>query len=431
MQGRSVASLFSGAGFGDFGFSEAGLDVVGLAEIDPRRTEIASLNFPKSLVFTADISESVAEICEQISKRLADNGEDRLFLLSGTPPCQGMSKNGIGTLLRSVATGLRPMVDPRNELYKPFLEAVKQLLPRWIFFENVCRMMNTFAIDKVGDRRLVTEIMEEELRDLGYFGKFVQVQLADYGLPQTRLRTVGIFQHCQNVTPRAVTFLPPPTHSRNGGKGKLPWVNLRTAIGNLPRLDAKNKKRSASDVHPLHRVPIWRDELYTWLAETPEGCSAYENNNCKQCGTENDDEAATCAKCQMILPKPTTMVDGKPNVIKGFPSAYKRMYWDKPASTVTTRSAYACSDHKVHPDQNRTLSTYEVAVVQGIDPHKYKWGPTSSTKRRQQPIAPDTLLRDVIGECVPPLFSKAVGTFLLNFNEMQENESSREQMLMF
>lgn len=60
------------------------------------------------------------------------------------------------------------------------------------FFENVCRLFNFNDIDKNGKVEKITKIIENEFREIGYAGKFEQVQMADYGLPQTRLRSVGI-----------------------------------------------------------------------------------------------------------------------------------------------------------------------------------------------------------------------------------------------
>ncbi|WP_199781313.1 DNA cytosine methyltransferase, partial [Cronobacter sakazakii] len=103
-----------------------------------------------------------------------------------------------------------------------------------------------------------------------------------------------------------------------------------------------------------------------------------------------------------LITKTSDSKNGEVKLIKGFVSAYKRMYWDKPASTITTRSAYACSDHKVHPSENRVLSIYEIAQLQGIDIDEVIW--KDSTGKQFS----DTLLRELIGESVPPLFTKII-----------------------
>ena len=59
-----------------------------------------------------------------------------------------------------------------------------------------------------------------------------------------------------------------------------------------------------------------------------------------------------CLKCKSLLPRPVTKKDGKIKIMRGFTSAYKRMDWLKPASTITRNFPYVCSDNKIHPNQN-------------------------------------------------------------------------------
>jgi len=409
------ASLFSGAGFGDTGFRSAGLEHVLLAEIEPKRAALARSNFGRA-VHTIDVEAHVDPLIHHIERQLRERKETELFLLTATPPCQGMSKNGIGSLIRSKASGYRPEVDARNRLYLPVLHAMRRLLPKWFFFENVCRMMNTFDADESGKSRLVTDLMSEQLWALGYEGCFQQVELADFGLPQRRLRTVGLFRRGGR---RQCNLLPAPTHSSNPVGSVRRWRTLREVLGHFPALDAKGRRSSPVEGLELHRVPRWRDELYRWLAATPEGQSAFEND-CPSCIIANEKTLTHCRSCGEDLCRPTVVRDGVLQIISGFPSAYKRMYWDRPGSTVTTRSAYVCSDHKGHPEQHRVLSTLEVAILQGIDVSTYRWCMPDESKMPQ-----DTLLRDVIGECVPPLFTGLLGRHIQGLEDRHAPASSQ------
>ena len=404
---RSTASLFSGAGFGDMGFESAGFDHLLLCEVDPKRTSFTAANFPDAKVLTTNVADNIDGICLEMTERLKASQYDNLFLLYATPPCQGMSKNGIGTILKAMSDGKRPETDKRNRLYLPVLEAVRRQKPTWVFFENVCRLLNFKDVDSDGDVRLIPEIIESELYDLGYIGRFEKVQMADYGVPQTRLRTVGVFRQRGDLTVRSnYSFLPPKVI-----KSKAQWVTVRDVIGKNEALDAGCKDSRVSNKNPLHRVPKWRDELYFWMENTPEGCTAFENNSCVGCGYENPKEIVECAQCQELLPKPSILKNGERKVIKGFISAYKRMFWDKPASTITTRSAYACSDHKVHPEENRVLSIYEIAKLQGINVESVVWSDSSGKQFN------DTLLRELIGESVPPVFTEIVGNYINTIEE--------------
>ncbi len=412
---RYSASLFSGAGFGDIGFEAAGFEHKVLCEIDPSRTAFTKENFPKAKVLTVDIADNVTQISNEIDSAIKN---DNLFLLYATPPCQGMSKNGIGTILKAMSDGKRPNVDKRNQLYLPVIEIVKLNKPKWIFFENVCRLFNFKDVDSTGHVKPLPEIIENEFYKLGYVGKFELVQMADYGLPQTRLRSVGIFRLKENINfEKGCSFLPPKVI-----ENQADWITLRDVISNSEGLDAISHDTRISSSNPLHVVPKWRDELYYWLQHTPEGASAFDNNICVSCGHINEKIDIECNNCNSILPKPTIVKKGERKIIKGFVSAYKRMYWDKPASTITTRSAYACSDHKVHPSENRVLSIYEIAKLQGIDVDNVKW----TDKNGKQ--FPDTLLRELIGESVPPLFTKIVGEHILKIEEeIRANQESCDQ----
>jgi DNA (cytosine-5)-methyltransferase 1 len=399
---RTSASLFSGAGFGDMGFESAGFEHLLLCEIDPKRTEFTSRNFPDAKVLTTNVAENIDSIISEIEVALKNKNEDQLFLLYATPPCQGMSKNGIGSILKAMQESKRPQVDKRNRLYLPVIGAVKATLPKWIFFENVCRLFNFKDVDEDGNVRFITEIIDSEFKKLGYVGTFEKVQMADYGLPQTRLRTVGIFRLKEGLPiSDDFSFIPPKLIEEPTNR-----ITLKDTIWGYEKLIATCNEKRISNVHTLHRVPKWRDELNNWMTHTPEGRSAFENNTCITCETENLKSDIYCNKCNSLLPKPTVVRGGERKLIKGFVSAYKRMYWDKPASTITTRSAYACSDHKVHPSEDRVLSILEIAILQGIDIENVCW--TDSSGKQFS----DTLLRELIGESVPPLFTKVVGDYI-------------------
>ena len=416
---RTSCSLFSGAGFGDMGFESAGFNHLLLCEIDKKRTEFTSLNFPDSKVLTVDIAQETELICKVLDQELKNKNQKQLFLLYATPPCQGMSKNGIGTILKAMSEKKRPDLDKRNKLYLPVIDVVRNNLPKWIFFENVCRLFNFKDIDSEGHVKTIPEILEEEFYKLGYVGKFELVQMADYGLPQTRLRSVGIFRQKENTgLNQKCSFIPPKII-----KTPTDRLTLRDAISSSEALDASTDEKRVSIKNPLHRVPKWREELYHWLEHTPEGASAFENNTCVFCKKTNNKADVYCSKCGELLPKPTKEHGAERKIIKGFVSAYKRMYWDKPASTITTRSAYACSDHKVHPSENRVLSIYETAILQGINVDDVVW------RKKDGKQFNDTLLRELIGECVPPLFTKIVGEYILEIENRINSDTNIKQLV--
>ena len=165
----------------------------------------------------------------------------------------------------------------------------------------------------------------------------------------------------------------------------------------------------------MHKVPVLDEKKLWWLDNTPEGSTAF-NNQCvnPQCrfqgnilhGAKHNKEGINkfnantplyCEECGQLLPRPYVKEKGtgEKRIMKGFTSAYKRMSWDEPASTLTQNFQYACSDNKVHPSQTRVLSLWEGIVIQTISQYPYSFEMNGKQVK-------DGLIRDTIGESVPP-----------------------------
>lgn len=76
----------------------------------------------------------------------------------------------------------------------------------------------------------------------------------------------------------------------------------------------------------------------------------------------------------------------------------------RPASTVTTASGRVSSDNTLHPWENRVLSPLECAALQTF-PDGFAWGDALAQ-------AGHTAVRDMIGEAVPPHFTRLHGTVI-------------------
>lgn len=96
--------------------------------------------------------------------------------------------------------------------------------------------------------------------------------------------------------------------------------------------------------------------------------------------------------------------------MKGFVSAYKRMNWDEPASTLTQNFQYACSDNKLHPDQSRVLSLYEGLIIQSIASYPFSF--TIDGK-----LVSDGLIRDTIGESFPPRITDLICKHIIELSK--------------
>ena len=79
----------------------------------------------------------------------------------------------------------------------------------------------------------------------------------------------------------------------------------------------------------------------------------------------------------------------------GFGNTYAKMWWGRPAPTITRNFACPSSSRCIHPRDSRALSTREGARLQSF-PDSYKFYGSTSMKNLE------------IGNAVPPLLSIAL-----------------------
>ena len=210
------------------------------------------------------------------------------------------------------------------------------------------------------------------------------------------------------------------------------WKSVRDAISHLPPLDAAKPETAKHNDIPFHYVPLLDSEKYFWVSNTPPEKGAFDNQcvnpSCKfdknpthSCGknAEGVNKASTttpiyCIKCGHVLPRPWVKDGDVFRLMKGYTSAYKRMSWDAPASTLTRNLSYACSDNKLHPSQNRVLSLYEAMILHTVTEYEFYWQ-RSSGKR-----VSDKLVREIIGESIPPIGLESIFSHLSSILSGQE-----------
>lgn len=83
---------------------------------------------------------------EDIIEYYNNNYHEAPFIILATPPCQGMSSNGMGKMLSDYRKGLRPKMDERNRLIIPAINIIKALQPEWVILENVANIFLHMAL---------------------------------------------------------------------------------------------------------------------------------------------------------------------------------------------------------------------------------------------------------------------------------------------
>lgn len=412
-------SLFASSGIGDLALRALGIEVLVANELLATRAALFSANFADTTVLTGDVWDLRDAIVAAAQDRLAGRPLD---VMLATPPCQGMSSNGLGKLLAEVRAGNRPAQDPRNRLVIPAIEIARRLRPRLIVFENVPGMARTAILDDGG---APVNILDFIARELGpeYVGGGQVVEFADYGVPQRRQRLITVFTRDPGLRAeyaRRGSLLAAPTHAREPTLLQEPWTTVREVIGHYPPLDAIAGHNADADFDPMHQVPVLDPKKYEWIRHTPEGRSAFDNQCIRpDCGDQhnpvhgarrgddginkaNEDTPLHCRSCGALLPRPYTVTAEGKRLMKGFVSAYKRMPWDAPAPTLTQNFVYPSSDHNLHPSQHRVLSLAEALALHTVSDFDYAWTTPSG-----DPVS-KTLIRDSIGESVPPAGLRAV-----------------------
>lgn len=436
-------SFFSGGGFGDLGVEfGCNLPVLTACELLEDRAELIRRNFPKSHVFEGDIWDLRDEIITKLDKML-QGYNPWLMLLS--PPCQGMSSNGAGRIQSAIRSGKRPSEDERNRLILPGLEIVERFKPDWFILENVKRMENTIIRNEFDEPENILETISRRTLPLGYTIRSTVLDFRKLGVPHNRERLITIGCRIPEITsivpPKEEVYSKSPSYlhpiSNFGPDCNRNFLSMYDVIGHMPELDAQSK---LSDVHDkLHRVPRWNDKHYLWMSKTPEGKSALENNICLSCSDENSDSDLYC-KCGALLPKPSTyrkywkcncgeqVPASKPNcpvcsssatdefvqkleLIRAFKTSYRRLKYNQPASTLTMNSGVISSDMKGHPTQNRVLSLREILILSTFEQSRvstFPWNGKYSFGSYANEKSEDKIIRQVVGESIPPLASALI-----------------------
>lgn len=178
-------------------------------------------------------------------------------LILGGFPCPGFS-----------AAGPRLLDDPRNFLYIHYIRALVQSRPAFFIAENVKGLMT------MAGGQVLAQI-KEDFSAAGYVVTAHLVNARDYGVPQLRERVfiIGVRKDISEKYNYEYE-LPKPTH----GEGKIPYVTLKDAIGDLPRLPNDVFISDYSSMYmSRNRKKTWNEQSFTIQAsgrqapQHPEG----------------------------------------------------------------------------------------------------------------------------------------------------------------
>jgi len=364
-------SLFANVGIAETYLYKEGIDIVVANELLEERAAFYQHLYPDCHMICGDITKD-----EVFNEIITEAKQKNVEFILATPPCQGMS----------IAGYMLPE-DPRNYLITYAVEAIKELGPKYVLLENVFMQLQTY-IKYEGKSILIPDLIDEALGADYYIEKKV-VDTKFYGVPQQRKRAIMLLSRKDNGI-----------HWEFPAEDKH-IITLEEAIGDLPSLDPLIKEKEYRYIFPDYekkrlkglevskwhfpREHVWRNVEV--MMHTPTGKSARQN--------------------PVYFPKKK---DG--TMVGGAPRTYMRMEWDKAAPTITSYNHTISSFQNVHPGRlieetglysdPRVLTIFEMMRVMSLpdDWDIPEW-------------APHPLIRQVIGEGVPP---EAVRRFVSALN---------------
>lgn len=336
-----AVDFFCGAGGVTCGFTKIGIKVLGGIDIDPKFKDTYELNNDAKFI-NKDVSNLEPERLQELLS--IERNEDNLIFV-GCSPCQYYSN------LKSDKT----KSESGRLLLEDFKEFVLYYRPGFVFIENVPGLET-----KKGSP---LHLFKKALRKEGYIFDQNVLNAKYFGVPQNRRRFVLLATRLSNNQ----IELPRQVRATNS------LVTVQKAIGNLeifPKIEAGNKdetrfqhscaKLSDLNLQRVRKVPHNGGTRKAWENDGELQLECYKNHN-------------------------------------GHYDVYGRLFWDKPAPTITTRFIYTSTGRYSHPDQDRALSLREGATLQSF-PLDYQFFSSN-----QGTIA------TMIGNAVPPKLSEAIG----------------------
>ncbi len=380
-----VLDSFAGAGGFSLGFEMAGANIVGAIEIDKWASETFQYNHPHAIVLQNDIS-TLSDT--QLRSKFSDATP---HIVIGGPPCQGFS-------ISNKKAG--DPKDPRNSLFVEFLRLGRIFGPDVMVMENVPNLLSA----KTSSKDYVIEIIERELKDLGYFVYKSVLQATDFGIPQIRSRLFVIASRFPLDMP-----FPNPTHCTSYitdlfSSDLRQCPTLWDSISDLPALKA------GEGAEVLDYVSAPQNEYQEMLRSGSEkifnhkamnhGKRMVERFSSMKWGNSVNDVA------DHLKPRRRNSTD---IALVAYDQNNRRMFPDKPCHTIPA-SFYA---NFVHPYQHRNFTAREGARIQSFpDWYRFLGKPTVVSHhllaREGRDEEKHLCQYNQIGNAVPPLLSRAI-----------------------
>ena len=341
---KAVDFFCSGGGM-SFGLQNSGIEILAGIDYDNTCKETYEANIKGAKFIHADVFELKEKEIEKVLKLRKNDNE---LVMIGCSPCQ----------FWSIINTDRTKSTKSKSLLVEFRRFVEYFNPGYVIVENVPGVLRRKKESGLED-------FQSWLENQGYKVHCEIHNVKEYGVPQNRKRLTLIANRITNSELEPVKF---------EGK-KLTVYDVIGEHNGFPKVPAGNKDNSTF----MHSVAGLKKINLDRLAVTP-----------KDGGTRlayvNDEVLAP--KCHK----------GK---VDGFKDIYGRMWWHKPAPTITTKFFSISNGRFAHPEEDRAISLREGAVLQSF-PKNYIFKSTTVANTAR-----------MIGNAVPPKYAASIGKAIL------------------
>lgn len=347
----TAVDLFCGAGGLTLGLKRAGFDVVVGVEAYPEIAKTYKANHPRTKLLVKDVRDVTGKEIFKLARRR------KIDLVAGCPPCQGFSQ----------LTEKYKRRDSRNDLVLEMARLIEEIEPKMVMMENVPGI--------VTKGKAILDKFVSKLRRLGYSTNRDILQMADFGVPQSRRRFVLVAGKGFNIP------LPKPTHcfKRDESRNLKPWKTLERVIRGMPEPATLSfaLQNGGPDEFNWHVIRDLKEISIKRLEAIKEGDN------------------------RLALPRHLRPKCHKTKKA-GFRNVYGRLRWDNVSGTVTTGCTTPCMGRFGHPNQDRTISIREAALIQTF-PLNYRF----KTKFMDAAC-------NLVGNALPPRFAQIAGKMCLS-----------------
>ena len=343
MSDYKAIDFFCGGGGMTCGLRQAGINVIAGVDFDSDCKETYESNNEGAKFINADITKLPLNFFEE--KFNIKKNDDRLIMVGGSP-CQYYSLINTSREKSRKSKGL--LMD-----FKNFIEYYN---PGYVLVENVPGIMT--------NKESVLPFFLSFLSEMGYGNvKYDIIDMSYYGVPQTRKRF-------SLIASRVTSVDLPKKDNKKAILSEFIGVNngfLRVAAGHHDITPFNHTVAGLNDINlqRLSKTPLNGGDRLSWK-----------------------DDPFLQLKCFV----------GKD---KSFTDTFGRMWWDRPAPTITTKFYSISNGRFAHPEENRAISLREGATLQTF-PKDYIFKATSMAS-----------IARLIGNAVPPEYAKRLGLSII------------------